>query len=179
MTLVSHQLRDGVRQLLEKLSSPDDPANPPKPTTAVVTMTGPQTSEAKWDKFAVVSDEPTSVGGMDAAPPPSSIFVASIGFAENVIFARQAALQDIDFDALETKVEAQWDRRGMFGIRDADPSITDVLIETRIATGAPPERVAELVRLTHKRSPMTATVAKAATIRRKLFVNGVETPVWQ
>ncbi|MDA4120869.1 MAG: OsmC family protein [Thaumarchaeota archaeon] len=175
--MVSQELRDGVQKLVEKLSSLDDPANPPKPTTVVVTMTGPQTSEAKCDKFSVVSDEPTSVGGTDTAPPPSSIFVASIGFAENVIFARQAALQDIDFDALETKVEAQWDRRGMFGIRDADPSISNVMIETRIATGASPEKIAELVRLTHKRCPMTATVAKAATIRRRLFVNGLETPV--
>jgi uncharacterized OsmC-like protein len=65
----------------------------------------------------------------------------------------------------------------MFGIRDADPSITSLLIETNISTDAPPEKVAQLVRLTGKRSPMTATVAKAATIKRKLIVNGREAPV--
>jgi uncharacterized OsmC-like protein len=65
----------------------------------------------------------------------------------------------------------------MFGIGDVDPSITDVVIETRITTEADPGRVAELVRLTHKRCPMTATVAKAATIKRVLFVNGTETAV--
>ncbi|MDA4126663.1 MAG: OsmC family protein, partial [Thaumarchaeota archaeon] len=116
-------------------------------------------------------------GGGDTAPPPSSIFVASIGFAENVIFARQAALQGLDFNSLETKVEAKWDRKGIFGIRDSDPSIYDVLIETRITTGEPPEKVVELLKLNDRRCPMTTTVAKAATVRRKLFVNGLEVQV--
>jgi hypothetical protein len=37
--------------------------------------------------------------------------------------------------------------------------------------------MAELLRLTHDRCPMTATVAKAATISRRLFVNGAEVKV--
>jgi uncharacterized OsmC-like protein len=177
MTLVTPELKEGVQKLFEKLSSPEDPAVIMGPTIATATMTGPQTSEARWPNFTVISDEPKSVGGRDTAPPPSSIFVASIGFAENVIFARQAALSGLDFESLETKVEAQWDRKGMFGIGEADPSISDVLIETRITTEASPEKVAELLRLTHKRCPMTATIAKASPVRRRLFVNGEETKV--
>ena len=177
MTLVTAELKEGIQQLFEKLSYPEDPAASMGPTVATAKMTGPQSSEERWPNFTVITDEPRSVAGGDTAPPPSSIFVASIGFAENVIFARQAALHGIDFDSLESKVEAQWDRKGMFGIRDADPAITDVLIETRIETKAEAKRVAELVQLTGRRSPMTATVAKAAKVRRKLFVNGVETLV--
>lgn len=100
-------MKEGVQRLFEKLSSPDDPAASMGPTVATATMTGPQTSEARWPNLKVIADEPKSVGGTDTAPPPSSIFVASIGFAENVIFARQAVLFGVDFDSLETKVEAQ------------------------------------------------------------------------
>ena len=175
MTLVSTELKEGVAGLLKNWSAPG--AKTVGPTIAQTRLVGPQTSEAKWPDFTVVSDEPKSIGGMDSAPPPSSLFVASIGFAENVIFARQAALQGVDFDSYETRVEGTWDRRGILGIEDADPSITDLLIETRITTDASPEKIAELVNLTHRRSPMTATVAKAAKIRRRLFVNGAEVPV--
>jgi uncharacterized OsmC-like protein len=177
MTLVTSELKEGIQKLFERLSSPEDPSAAMGPTIATATMTGPQTFEARWPNYTFVSDEPKSVGGGDTAPPPFSIFVASVGFAENVIFARQAALQGIDFDSLETRVEAKWDRKGMFGIRDSDPSIYDVMVETRITSGASPEKIAELLKLTHRRCPMTATVAKAATVRRRLFVNGVETSV--
>ena len=177
MTLVTSEFREAIQKLFERLSSPDDPGAAMGPTVAAATLTGPQTSVASWPNFKVTSDEPKSVGGGDTAPPPSSIFVASIGFAENVIFARQAALQGVDFDSMETKVEANWDRKGMFGIRNSDPSIYDVLIETRVVTGESPKKVVELVKLTGERCPMTTTIAKAATVRRKLFVNGAEVPV--
>lgn len=147
------------------------------PTVADCRMTGPQASEAKWPSWTLTSDEPATIGGTDAAPPPSSIFVASIGFAENVIFARQAALQGVDIDSLETHLEANWDRKGMVGIAGSDPSIRDLLIETRVATRASPDKVRELVRLTSERCPMTRTVSKSATVRRRLLVNGSEVPV--
>jgi hypothetical protein len=115
MTLVTSEFREAIQNLFERLSSPDDPADAMGPTVGTATLTGPQTSIARWPNFTLTSDEPNSVGGGDTAPPPS-VFVASIGFAENVIFARQAALQGVDFDSMETKVEAKWDRKGMFGI---------------------------------------------------------------
>ena len=174
MTLVSAELREGVQKLFETWSSSGAKGGP---TTAVTRLIGPQTSEAKWPEFTVVSDEPKSIGGMDSAPAPSSLFIASIGFAENVIFARQAALNGVDFDAYETKVDGTWDRKGTFGIGDSDPAITHLLIETRIETKATSQKIAELLTLTHRRSPMTATLAKAAKIERKLFVNGAEVPI--
>ncbi len=175
MTLVTLELKEGVQKLFEKLSSPD--YSPAGPTSVDTRLIGPQTSEANWPNFTVISDEPKSIGGRDSAPAPSSLFVASIGFAENVIFARQAAMHGLDFESLETRVEAQWDRRGIFGISQADPSVTDLFIQTKVTTSASPEKVAELVKLTDRRSPMTTTIAKAATIRRKLLVNEKEVPL--
>lgn len=172
MTLVSKELNEGVQKLFEIWSSPGSKTI--GLTVAETRLVGPQTSEAKWPDFTVVSDEPKSIGGKDSAPAPSSLFVASIGFAENVVFARQAALLGLDFDSYETGVEATWDRKGIFGIEEVDPSITKLLIETKVKTSATPREIAKLLILTHKRSPMTATMAKAAKIERKLSVNGKE-----
>jgi len=77
----------------------------------------------------------------------------------------------------ETKVEALWDRNGLFGIDGAEPSIRDVLIETRITTGAEAGVVAGLLRMTGMMNPVTATVAKAVVVRRRLYVNGTEVQV--
>ncbi len=177
MTLVSQALKDGVKSLHDRLTTQDDPSKSRNPTVAETKMTGPQSSVATWPTYSISSDEPTSIGGTEKAPAPSSIFMASIGFAENVIFARQAVLKGVDFDSLETRVEGVWDRKGIFGIDNTDPSVTDLLIVTRVTTSATPTAIADVLRLTDRRCPMTATVAKAAKVRRQLFVNGEEIPV--
>jgi len=177
VTLVTNDLKKGVQELHERLSSPDDPAKFVRTISIDATMTGPQTSEALWSGLKVVSDEPKSIAGHEAAPPPSWLFVASIGFAENVIFARQAAIKGVDFDSMETHLEAVWDMKGIFSIRDADPSIASILIETRVTSEASPADIAELVRLTDRRCPMTRTIAKAARVQRRLLLNGSEVPL--
>lgn len=174
MTLISTQLKNGVQEMISNLSVITDPQQSLATTSARVRLIGPQTSQAKIKDFTVVSDEPKSVDGRDKAPAPSAYFIASIGFAENVIFARQAALANLDFDACENNVTGHWDRKGMYEIGGAEPSFKDILIETRISTKAPAEAVKELIRLTNKRNPVTATVNKAVKVTRKLFVNETE-----
>ena len=174
MTLISTQLKNGVQEMIGNLRSSTDPQQSLAATSARVRLIGPQTSEARIKDFTVISDEPKSVDGTDSAPAPSAYFIASIGFAENVILARQAALANIDFDACETNVVGHWDRRGLYEIDGAEPSFKDLLIETRVSTKAPAEKVAETLRLTDRRNPVTATVNKAVKVTRKLFVNEIE-----
>ena len=174
MTLVSPRLKEGVKNLFDKLAPMKEPAESMGKAKAVAKMVGPQTCVAVTAGFSVAADEPESLDGRMSAPYPSFLFAASIGLAENVIFARQAALYGADFDSYETTVEGLWDMKGMFGQDSRSPAMSEFHIETRITTGAPPEKMAELLRLTHDRCPMTATVAKAATISRTLFVNGAE-----
>ncbi len=174
MSLVSPRLREGVKNLFEKLAAMKGPTESMGKAKAVVKMVGPQTSVAVTGGFSVASDEPESLDGRMTAPYPSFLFAASIGFAENVIFARQAALYDVDFDSYETTVEGLWDMKGMFAQDGRSPAMNEFIIETKVGTAAPPEKIAELLKLTHDRCPMTATVSRGATINRKLFVNGAE-----
>ena len=175
LTLVSKELKQGVERLSTELRSLDDPAKSIRPTVAVARMVGPQSSEARWDNLVVRSDESQSVGGAGSGPSPSALFVASVGFADNVLFARQAAMNNVDFDSLETKVEARWDRKGLFEMDGTDSSLQSLSIETRISTNASPQKVVELLKLTHRRSPMITTLAKCVPIKRRLFVNEKET----
>jgi uncharacterized OsmC-like protein len=177
MTLVTPHLKKAVEELYGNLRSTKEKPSLRTPK-AVARLIGPQTSEA-WEKgdFKVLSDEPKSMGGNETAPTPSTQFMASIASSENVVFARQAALRGLDFDSYETTVEGDWDMRGMFEVDGADAAISEIRIETRITTKATPSETAEILLLTHKRCPLTATVAKSTKITRKLFVNGKETRV--
>ncbi len=55
-------------------------------------------------RLHVVQGELASVAGTSMGPTTTDHFVAAIAFCENVIFARTAALSDLDLQALETTV---------------------------------------------------------------------------
>ena len=56
----------------------------------------------------------------------------------------------MDFDALETTVIGRWERKGQFGIDDAEPSFREITVEMKVISKQPIERVAEVARLTQK-----------------------------
>src|SRR5947199_4632152 len=118
---------------------------------ADVRLVGQQYQEEKVGKFMLGCDEPVPVGGADKAATPLEFFMSAIGFCENVMFTRHAALLNLQFDSLETSVRGHWDRRGQYGIGGAEPSSKDVTVETKVATKDPVEKVVEVTRRTHKR----------------------------
>ncbi len=133
-----------------------------------------QHSEATVRGFTLVQDEPESVAGTGLGPTPTDYFVASVALCENVVFARTAALNDLDVEALETTVTGTWDLKGLFEIGDADSAFQTVVVETRVRTKSPVEQAVEVARQTHRRCPVHQTLKKATRLSFRLFVNDTE-----
>jgi uncharacterized OsmC-like protein len=140
-------------------------------------LIGDQLQEAKMRGYALVCDEPASLGGSDKGPNPLEFFVSAVGFCENVTFARWAALKGLDFDSLETSVRGHWDRRGQGEWEGVDPAFKDFVVETRVTSTATLEKIREVARTTHARCPMHASLSKIGPVVDKLFVNGNEVPL--
>ncbi len=134
-----------------------------------------QLSEGTVRGFKLIQDEPESVAGTAKGPTPTDYLIASVAFCENVVFARNAALNDLDIQALETTVTGDWDMKGLFDIGTANPSFRNIQVETRVKTTGPVKKAVEVARLTHRRCPIHATLKKATNLSFKLFVNDVET----
>ncbi len=100
--------------------------------------------------------------------------MSAVGFCENVTFARFAALRGLEFDSFETSVRGHWDRRGQGEWEGVEPSFRDFVVETRIASNEPLEKIRDLVRTTHLRCLMHASIMKIGPVVDKLFANGVE-----
>ena len=135
-------------------------------------LVGDQLSEARVRNYNLFCDEPASIGGTNKGPNPLEFFMASVCFCENVTFARYAALAGLEVDSLETTARGHWDRRGQGEFAGIDPAFKDFVVETRVASNAPLEKIAEVVRITHKRCPMHATITKVGRVEDRLFVNG-------
>jgi len=141
---------------------------------AIAKLIGNQKSEGIVRGFTLIQDEPESVAGSGTGPTPTDFLIASVAFCENVVFARNAVLNDLDIQALETTASGDWDMKGLFEIGPADPSFRSILVETRVRTNGPIKKVVEVARLTHRRCPVHATLKKATKMTFKLFVNDVE-----
>ncbi len=153
--------------MIRKLGEATEPGQTLGTSRADVRLVGQQYQEARVGKFSLACDEPVPVGGTDRAATPLEFFMSAIGFCENVMFTRHAALLNLQFDSLETSVRGHWDRRGQYGIGGAEPSFKDVSVE----------KVVEVTRRAHKGCPMHATIVKAMKVTDKLFVNGKEIPI--
>lgn len=176
MTLISADLRqnfESLRQRSASSSRTEDLAT----NKAEVRLVKNQNSETKVRGFTLVQDEPESVWGTGKGPTPTDFFVTSIGFCENVIFVRNAALAGLSIDSLETNVTGSWDRRGLFEIDEVSPFFKTITVETRISTKDPVEKVVEVARQTHRRCPVHATLARATEMNFKLTVNGQDVPL--
>jgi len=177
MPKTSSSFKPYAEKWLQALKAISDSKHAIGTARADATLIGDQASEVRRGRHRLIADEPTAAGGTDKGPNPLDYFMASIGFCENVTFARYATLGGLDFDSLQTTVRGHWDRRGQGDPSDIDPSFTNFVVETRVNSTEPIEEIKKLVMIVHKRCPMHSTIAKIGKVDDKLFVNNAEVPL--
>jgi uncharacterized OsmC-like protein len=176
MTLVSPELGKKFDELRREMLS-NKGADTLSTNRAEVKLIRDQYSEAEVRTFTLVQDEPESVWGTGKGPTPTDYFIASVGFCENVIFARNASMANLTIDSLETTVTGTWDRRGLFEIDGVKPSFKTITVETKIKTKDPVQKVVEVANQTYRRCPVHATLSRATEMIFRLNVNGQNVPL--
>ena len=177
MPVLSDSFKPQVQKWLAGIQEIADPTKGLGTVRADSKLVGDQLQEAKARDYTLVCDEPASLGGTDRGPNPLEFFMSSVGFCENVTLARFAALRGLDFDSLETSVRGHWDRRGQGNWEGIEPTFKDFVVETRITSSASIDAIREIVRTTHLRCPMHASILRIGPVVDKLFVNGTEVPL--
>ena len=176
MTLIFPEMGhrfEGLKQRFTAAGGTEDLAT----NKAEVKLVRDQNSVAVVRGFTVVQDEPESVWGTGKGPTPTDYFITSVGFCENVIFARNASLAKLSIDSLETVVSGSWDRRGLFEIDGVSPYFKSITVETRVSSKDPAAKVVEVANQTHRRCPVHATLSRATEMIFKLVVNGQSVPL--
>ena len=177
MPKISSRFEPFAEQWIKGLKTISDPEHAIGTARADASLIGDQASEVRHGDHRLISDEPKAAGGTDKGPGPLDYFMASIGFCENVTFARYATLYGLDFESLETRVRGHWDRGGQADSSDADPAFTDFVVETRVTSTDPAEKIKKVAITAYKRCPMHSTIARVGNVVDKLFVNGAEVPL--
>ncbi len=92
MELVSSDFKSIVEDMRAKVAAAKDSNQTTGTVRADAKLLGQQYQEVKVKNFKITSDEPAPSGGTDKGPTPLDFFAASVGFCENVMFTRHAAL---------------------------------------------------------------------------------------
>lgn len=144
---------------------------------AVAVLQENQRSELTVRDFKLIQDEPISVLGTGKGPTPTDFFISSVALCENVIFARNAAIEGLPIDSLETTATGTWNMKGLYEIEGADSSFKSILVATSVRSSGPLAEVVRVANMTHRRCPVFATLRKAVDLTFRLTVNDVETPL--
>ena len=115
--------------------------------------------------------------GRGKGPTPTDFSVASVALCENVAVARNAALNNVSIESLQTVAAGTWDMRGLFEAGGAELSFTSVITETRVRSDSPLTAVVNVARITHRRCPVHATLRRATALTFRPVVNGAEAPL--
>ncbi len=175
MSIISPIIKTTFTNRIKELQSqPTDAVATNKATARVVNN---QMSQGTVRGFTIIQDEPESVAGTGKGPTPTDFLILSVAFCENVVFARNAALNDLDLKGLETTASGTWNMKGLFEIGPEDPSFREIVVETHVQTDGPVKKVVEVANMTHRRCPVHATLRKATRLTFKLYVNDKETPL--
>src|SRR3954452_11213854 len=69
--------------------------------------------------FTIETDEPSPLGGTDAAVDPMELLLASVGTCLTIGWVTHAARRGVDFRDLRIEVEGDYDLRGYLGLDEA------------------------------------------------------------
>ncbi|QDP39069.1 OsmC family protein [Radiobacillus deserti] len=112
-------------------------------------------------EHTVVIDEPNSEGGHDAGPDPLKVLLTSLAGCENAVANLVANEMDFDLQSIHFDIKATYDPRGLAGKADVRPYFSKVILDAKVKTSEPEERINELAEKTSDRCPVYATFEAA------------------
>jgi uncharacterized OsmC-like protein len=126
--------------------------------------------ETKKSGHTFIISEPKHVGGQNVAPTPLEFLLSGAVGCYAAVFAFYAAKMGVAYDSFEAVAHANFDVRGHM-MADAPPAgFQQVVIEIRIESSAPQDKLQEIERLALAGCPGIATLRDPVPVATTLTV---------
>jgi len=147
----------------------DDTANAQAVFAAQGTLVGVTEVDVQTGAHTFKVDEPSVLGGADAAANPVQYALASLGSCQAITYRFWAEQLGIAFDTLTVRVEGDLDLRGFFGVDDTvRPGFSAVRIEVTVTGPESPGRYQELAEAVDEHCPVLDLFQNPVPVTRKL-----------
>ena len=113
-----------------------------------------------WD-----ADLPAALGGENLAPSPTAYLLGALaGCGVAFIHDTLAPQFDVTIDDITAVARCSADARGLLGIDDAVPDLADIVLEIRLTSGSPDDRVDAMLAAWRERCPIYLALMKPQAI---------------
>lgn len=113
------------------------------------------------------ADEAKERGGSAKGPSPLSYFLSSLGFCQFVHYVEHSALDGINLDSLEMKVDGKI-------VMQKPRRFTDVSYEVRVSSSESDEKIKKLAREASEDCFVTNTLKRSCNVSGLIYHNGVK-----
>jgi uncharacterized OsmC-like protein len=169
MLQFSEAVRDYASQNLEQLRKVDSQRIVVRAETWLV---GDQYSRAEVEGHLLHADEPPERGGTGKGPSPIQHFLATLGFCEQVMVGRNAALLGLQLDSVRITVKGYFDRCGGHVEGRPNQGIDDIRTEVRIESPEPVEKIKQLMDLVERECYVLNTLKRGVKVSQRVMLNG-------
>jgi uncharacterized OsmC-like protein len=118
------------------------------------------TGPFNWD-----ADLPAALGGENLAPSPTAYLLGALaGCGVAFIHDTLAPQFDVAIDDVTAVARCSADARGLLGIDDAIPDMTDIALDIRVTSASPIQRVDAMLAAWRERCPIYLALLKPQAI---------------
>jgi uncharacterized OsmC-like protein len=113
-----------------------------------------------WD-----ADLPLTLGGQNLAPSPTAYLLGALaGCAVAFLHDTLAPRFDVQLDDVTAVVRCSSDARGLLGIDDVAPDLTDLALDITVASTSPEDRVDAMLAAWQARCPIYLALLKPQAV---------------
>jgi uncharacterized OsmC-like protein/TusA-related sulfurtransferase len=133
--------------------------------------TGPMETTAYFRNFSFKIGQSASFEEKDAHPSALELVLSALAADLAGVFATQAARCGLEIDDVEITVKGRLESAmAHLGLEAGDPGLAQIELSVYVSTLEDERRVREAFAIAAARSPLLATLRKAAAVREKLVI---------
>jgi len=137
--------------------------------TAQGTLVGVTEVDVQTGAHTFKVDEPSALGGADAAANPVQYALASLGSCQAITYRVWATQLGVKIYTITVRTEGDLDLRGFFGVDDeVRPGFSAVRVEVTVSGPETPERYADLAAAVDAHCPVLDLFQNPVPVSRSL-----------
>lgn len=126
--------------------------------------------EIEEGPWKLVADMGRNVGGTESGPTPGVYGRAALGSCMAITYAMWAAKRGVPVDAIEIRIEADFDSGALFATADVPAGYSEVRAMVRIETNAEESAIQRVLDEADAHSPYVDVFTRGQTLTRSLQI---------